>query len=125
MMSIYIYRRLGPAVEFNAAMTDRLPGISTITTVRALGHNRLRWAKLRGLSIGQLERLVNKFYNVQSASISQNYEHVTQNCNKTLSRYKTVILLITPKRCLTLHSDAYLQEIILQHDKLIFIALEI
>ena len=40
IMSIYIYRHLGHVVAFNAAMIDCLPGISTITMVRALGHNR-------------------------------------------------------------------------------------
>ena len=37
---LYIYRHLGHVVAFNAAMIDCLPGISTITMVRALGHNR-------------------------------------------------------------------------------------
>ena len=72
MMPIYIYRHLRPVVAFNAAMTDRLPGISTITTVHALGHSGLRWAKPRGLSLGRLDWPVNKFYNVQSTSIRKN-----------------------------------------------------
>ena len=72
MMPIYIYCHLGPIVAFNAVMTDRLPGILTITTVRALGHNRQRWAKPKGLSLGRLDQPFNKFYNVQPASIRQN-----------------------------------------------------
>ena len=68
MMPIYIYCRLGPVAAFNAAKTDRLLEISTVMTVRALGHYRLRWAKPKGLSLGRLNRFIDKFYNVQPAS---------------------------------------------------------
>ena len=38
---------------------------------------------------------------------------------------KITILLISPKRCLTLHSYACCQAIIIQHDNLVFITSEI
>ena len=49
----------------------------------------------------------------------------THSCNKTLRCEKITILLIAPKRCSALHSDACFQAIIIQHDKLTFITSEI
>ena len=49
----------------------------------------------------------------------------THSCNKAQRCEKITILLIAPKRCSALHSDAYYQVIIIQHGKLTFITSEI
>ena len=49
----------------------------------------------------------------------------THNCSKAQKCYKIKILLIAPKRCSALQSDACCQTIIIQHDKLVSITSEI